>query len=252
MLGTEAPRILVQIELHRRPLRKRIHTLRQVLFVDVYLAAPQTSGRMVDRSVGAEPTEMLLPLKDVSHQRLVRNPLRPLRFDICALFLPDPAGVSPIALAAALLGVSLAPAFWPVGLGDEVGVGQDLLKGDFSRALLSLLLRGADLPGPCSAGPLPGKGRELDRSLVAACDLLRLVDSLPLVQIALRYLHAQGIQLGLRRDRRVLAQFCLSGTLLRQLLGSQLLVDFSPAFLIVLLGELFYCRRICHQGLMGR
>mmetsp|Transcript_31428 Transcript_31428/g.90737 ORF Transcript_31428/g.90737 Transcript_31428/m.90737 type:complete len:257 (+) Transcript_31428:416-1186(+) len=84
------------------------------------------------------------------------------------------------------------------------GVTEDLAQGDLRGALLRLLLGAAHLAGPAALGPLTGKSTKLHGGLVASGDLQALVHSLALLQVPLRDLHAQGVELRLRRYGRVI------------------------------------------------
>mmetsp|Transcript_54422 Transcript_54422/g.156504 ORF Transcript_54422/g.156504 Transcript_54422/m.156504 type:complete len:260 (+) Transcript_54422:102-881(+) len=226
----ETAAVLVNDKLHRGAWQQLRDTLGQVFLGHIDLPAPHTGRWVVDIRARLDPTMRLLPLHDLAGQPLLRDELtgRGGAGVLVRRALPDPASIvaapiafTSLALAFSLSFVFLAFPFRFAGFFGELRVGQDLAQSDLRRTLLGLLLSAADLASPASGRPSPRQGSQPHGGLVAPSDLHAVVDGLALLQIALGDLHAQGVQLGLGRDSRVLTLLCLSLLLHSQLLGRQ-------------------------------
>mmetsp|Transcript_49880 Transcript_49880/g.143581 ORF Transcript_49880/g.143581 Transcript_49880/m.143581 type:complete len:200 (-) Transcript_49880:278-877(-) len=167
---------------------------------------------MVHGGHGLQPTVVPLPCEDLPEHGKLPDTFPQL---VGRRRLPHPTVVAFRAFGR----LSLAFALRLLGPGRELGIGLDLLERDGRCRLLRFLLGAANLSGPAPLGPIAGQRCEPHRGLEAASDADCLVDSLTLVKIALRYLHAQGVQFRLRRDRRVLTLLRLPRPPLRELLG---------------------------------
>mmetsp|Transcript_53036 Transcript_53036/g.119501 ORF Transcript_53036/g.119501 Transcript_53036/m.119501 type:complete len:219 (+) Transcript_53036:227-883(+) len=184
---------------------------------------------MVDRLVRLEPAVRVPPLQDLAcdpflHDAVARQvgPAGPALprpslgpAPASALAATAAAGTAVLALAPlALAAGATAPivALRPCGLLAELGVRRDLLQRKHRGALLGLLLGGEDLPGPGAVLPLSRKCCEPHSRLVASDNLAGLIHRLTLLEESLGDPHAEGVELGLRRDGRIvtlLSRLCL-------------------------------------------